>query len=103
MKLEEACSLLTDLSGISFTILKERKQYVDFCHRHHFHRIQRFFSMPFLYNTINNDLLENTIYLITDRLMIHTTVIRLKDAVLIIGPYTTTDLTENNVIVLFQR
>ena len=103
MELIETCSLMEDLSGISFTVLHERKQYTNFCHRHHFHRIQRFFSMPFFYNTINNDLLENTIYHTEDRLMIHTTVIRLNDAVLVVGPYITTDLTETNVTMLFER
>ena len=103
MIIEEACSMLTDISGIDFTILRERKDYVSFCSKHCFHKIQKLYTMPFLFNIVNKELNDNIIYHTEDQLMMHTNIVRLGNEVVIIGPYTTSDLTEANVRVLFER
>ena len=102
MKLEEASRFFTDLTGINVSNITTEKELTVFCKTHYFHTSQKMFTMPY-FGRLIAELRENTIYTAEDILMIDFLIIKIDHRILIIGPYTTKDLTEVNITVLKER
>lgn len=102
MNIQEACSIISDISSIPFECVTENSQLRQFCEDNYFHEIQNEFKYSYLSAQIE-EMMLNSINYIEDPLLMSMTIIKLPEASIIVGPYKISDLTEANIRILAEQ
>ncbi|MBR2788649.1 MAG: helix-turn-helix transcriptional regulator [Erysipelotrichaceae bacterium] len=99
MKLSDACSFMSELTGISVMPISSNKDITTFCKKHYFHRAQNQLTASYLKTTVK-ELPNNTISFIQDYLFINYVIIKTDTDLILVGPYINQDMTEASIKLL---
>lgn len=102
MKLEEACTFLSDIINIPAVILDTSEQIEQFCTANHFHSVQKNLTHSGIRHLLER-LSEENMIVYVDALRIHMTFLLVQKRPVVVGPYCTEELSEPSVELLKRR